>query len=275
MDRTTADIHSAARGADTPRQTTEKILDAAEELFATRGFLTTSLRAITTRAGVNLAAVNYHFGGKDALIRAVFQRYITPLNQKRLDALEEAERSAGAGGVSLQAVCEAFLLPVRDALEDRRRRPGRARLLARAMVELGEDFIDLKHHLFSEVYTRFFPSLRRAAPHLSDEEIYWRLHFAMGSFIIALHLDEHAPAFEFPPGSAGAVPPMDDTAVASPHHRATGGTGAAPHDETRSGTQRGTHRYSPDLIVHLLLENMVTIFQAPPALPHPSPREAS
>ncbi|MEJ2200328.1 MAG: TetR family transcriptional regulator, partial [Desulfuromonadaceae bacterium] len=78
--------------------TKERILDAAEELFARQGFHATSLRAITGGAQVNLAAVNYHFGSKDGLLEAVFSRRLTPLNQerqRRLEAVREAARAAG------------------------------------------------------------------------------------------------------------------------------------------------------------------------------------
>lgn len=60
--------------------TVDRILDAAEELFADRGFAETSLRMITSRAKVNLAAVNYHFGSKKSLIQAVFARFLTPFS---------------------------------------------------------------------------------------------------------------------------------------------------------------------------------------------------
>ena len=59
-------------------ETVERILDAAEQLFAEKGFAETSLRLITSKAGVNLAAVNYHFGSKKALIQAVFSRFLGP-----------------------------------------------------------------------------------------------------------------------------------------------------------------------------------------------------
>ena len=71
--------------------TVQRILDAAEVLFAQKGFAETSLRAITSRAGVNLAAVNYHFGSKEALIQAVFERYLTPFCQALDAKLEELE----------------------------------------------------------------------------------------------------------------------------------------------------------------------------------------
>jgi len=60
--------------------TVENILDAAEALFAEKGFAETSMRSITSEAGVNLAAVNYHFGSKQKLIQAVFARFLDPFS---------------------------------------------------------------------------------------------------------------------------------------------------------------------------------------------------
>jgi len=57
--------------------TATRIIDVAEELFAAQGFTETSIRQITTEAGVNLAAINYHFGAKNNLIQAVFERYLS------------------------------------------------------------------------------------------------------------------------------------------------------------------------------------------------------
>lgn len=74
--------------------TREKILDAAEELFSEHGFSATSIRAITTRAEVNLAALNYHFGTKDGVIDAVFARRIEPLNRERIHLLEIVENNS-------------------------------------------------------------------------------------------------------------------------------------------------------------------------------------
>jgi AcrR family transcriptional regulator len=55
------------------KDTKKRILDAAERLFAREGFHSTSLRMLTKEAGVNLAAVNYHFGSKEELINFCFQ----------------------------------------------------------------------------------------------------------------------------------------------------------------------------------------------------------
>ena len=74
--------------------TKEKILDAAEALFMEHGFEATSLRQITAAAGVNLAAVNYHFGSKEELFQAVLTRRLDPMNQERLALLTRFEHEA-------------------------------------------------------------------------------------------------------------------------------------------------------------------------------------
>ena len=72
-----------------------KILDVAEELFGEEGLDRVSIRNITDKAKVNLAAINYHFGCKEDLIAAVFERRVVPVNNARLAALDVAERNAG------------------------------------------------------------------------------------------------------------------------------------------------------------------------------------
>ena len=83
--------------------TKNDLLEAAEKLFAEHGFARSSLRAITREAGANLASVNYHFGSKEGLVRAVFARRLEPLNQERLALLDRCLESA-AGDPDLVAV---------------------------------------------------------------------------------------------------------------------------------------------------------------------------
>ena len=64
--------------------TKERILGAAEELFAQHGFAGTSLRQVTSRADVNIAAVNYHFGSKENLVNEVFRRRMDEMSERRL-----------------------------------------------------------------------------------------------------------------------------------------------------------------------------------------------
>jgi len=69
-------------------ETKNLILDAVEVLFAKNGFASTSLRHIIVNAGVILASVNCRFSSKEALIKAVFERRIIPMDQGRLERLE-------------------------------------------------------------------------------------------------------------------------------------------------------------------------------------------
>src|SRR5713226_8683361 len=98
--------------ASSPISTKDRILDAAERLLSKKQFAATSLREITAEADVNLAAVNYHFQSKDALIRAVIARRIGPVNVKRLAMLDAVETGAGEGALPIGAVIEAFIRPV-------------------------------------------------------------------------------------------------------------------------------------------------------------------
>src|SRR5258708_18044674 len=84
------------RSVKPQHETRTRILDTAEELFMLHGFEGTSMRLLTSSAGVNLAAVNYHFGSKDALIEALFRRRLDPMNAARLAELERLEKNTNA-----------------------------------------------------------------------------------------------------------------------------------------------------------------------------------
>ena len=92
-------------------ETKERILDVAERLFADFGFPVTSLRDITHEADVNLAAVNYHFGSKEALLEAVLERRFRPITDRRLALLDELEKAAGSTSPELEDILRAFLGP--------------------------------------------------------------------------------------------------------------------------------------------------------------------
>ena len=91
--------------------TKERILNVAELLFADRGFPATSLRDITSEASVNIASVNYHFGSKEALLAAVLERRLRPINARRLELLDAIESAAGTGAPNTEEVIRAFLSP--------------------------------------------------------------------------------------------------------------------------------------------------------------------
>src|SRR3954453_20324524 len=93
----------------TSADTKTRILDAAERLFVEHGFEATSLRSLTSAAGVNLAAVNYHFGSKEELFQAVLTRRLDPMNQERIDLLAKVEREGGGKALSCEKILFAML----------------------------------------------------------------------------------------------------------------------------------------------------------------------
>jgi AcrR family transcriptional regulator len=177
-------------GAATPRtspDTRERILAAAEEAFMEGGFGATSLRTITSRAGVNLAAVNYHFGSKEALIKEVFARHLGPLNQARIAYLDRLEAEAAAAPLPPERIIEAIVAPALQVSRDPLRGGARfLRLLGRALSEPADSMRELLPAQYREVVLRFKAALTRALPHLPEAELVWRMHFMFGAMSYAM-----------------------------------------------------------------------------------------
>jgi AcrR family transcriptional regulator len=162
--------------------TRDRILAAAEELFARTGVATTSLRAITALARVNLAAVNYHFGSKDGLVEAVYRRRLEPLNRARLKNLEKLEAEAGKRPPSLEAVMEAFILPVVKLGQDPAQGgPTVMRLLGQTHTEAAGYFRTYFAGEYREVLDRYEAVLARILPDLPGDQIKTRLAFLVGA----------------------------------------------------------------------------------------------
>ena len=158
--------------------TKQRILNTAEKLFAHNGIEATSLRSITASAKVNLAAVNYHFQSKEALVHSVIARRLHPINQRRLAMLDACEAAAGDGPLPLAQVLEAFLLPVLEANAAHGSDFGP--IMGRIYTE-PKEFAEriFKDHL-QTVSRRFLVAFHRALPELPRNELIWRLHFTVG-----------------------------------------------------------------------------------------------
>ena len=162
--------------------TKQLILDAAEKAFADHGIEGTSLRKIIARAGVNLAAVHYHFGSKEALLKAVLIRRLEPLNRERLRLLTALETEAGNGPVPLESLVEALVgPPLRLTLDPERGGEVFMRLLGRILPEPDEPLQALLGEQFSEVIERFLAAFQRALPELPLRDLFWRAHFGVGA----------------------------------------------------------------------------------------------
>jgi len=157
-------------------ETRDKILDTAERLFGEQGYAATSLRQIIAEAGVNLAAIHYHFGSKEDLLDRLILRKASPVNEERLATLDGLEATAGAGPVPLEEILRAFLGPPFRRMEDS---PGILKLMGRMYGEGLMPSIAEKH--FHTVKTRFLTAFGRALPDLTPEELALRTQFMVGA----------------------------------------------------------------------------------------------
>jgi AcrR family transcriptional regulator len=172
------------RAVKPQHETRTRILDAAEELFMLQGFGGTSMRLLTSKAGVNLAAVNYHFGSKDALIEAVFRRRLDPMNVARIAALEALEAT---GTPDADAIIRAFVGASLRMLEDAKG-GGRnfIRLLGRTYTEPAKGIRHLIGQMYAPTMQRYKAALERALPQMPREELVWRMHFMFGTLAYTL-----------------------------------------------------------------------------------------
>lgn len=162
-------------------ETVERILDAAEQLFAEKGFAETSLRLITSKAGVNLAAVNYHFGSKKALIQAVFSRFLGPFCaslEKELDRRQALAEHKPELEELLELLLEQALAV----------KPRSGNDLSIFMRLLGLSFSQSQGHLrkyleevYGRVFRRYMLLVVEAAPKIPPLELFWRTHFMLGA----------------------------------------------------------------------------------------------
>jgi AcrR family transcriptional regulator len=151
------------------------------------GYAATSLREITARARVNLAAVNYHFGSKEALVREVFERRLGPLNAARLACLDRLESVATGRALKVESIVEAIVVPALQVSRDPL--AGGAvflRLLGRAISEPASFVREILPAHYREVIIRFKEAFSRAMPQIPEPELAWRMHFMFGAMSYTL-----------------------------------------------------------------------------------------
>lgn len=163
--------------------TKERILSAAEDLFAQFGFAGTSLRQVTNHAEVNIAAVNYHFGSKENLVAEVFRRRLDELSGKRLAALSEATQQHPG---ELEPILAAFIEPALALTLDRQGGSAFVRVLARAYAEKNERLRKFLSDNYGHVMREFSKAIAACLPGVSKEELHWRLDFTAGALTYAM-----------------------------------------------------------------------------------------
>ena len=163
--------------------TRQRILDAAERLFARDGYHFTSLRAITTEANVNLAAVNYHFGSKEILLEEVFTRHLVYLNKVRFEQLENVRAKARSEKRPPEVgdVLRAFVVPTVTYCCKEPGAENFSTLVGRAIAEPDDTIRKVFIHHIMPLFMLLFSLLQEALPNLDRDTVFWRLHFAIGA----------------------------------------------------------------------------------------------
>lgn len=156
--------------------TKQKLLEAARRLIAEHGYSGTSLRQIISEAGVNLAAVHYHFGSKEELLNALVSQAAAPVNEERLALLDRYEAEARGGPVPVSRILYALLNPIGKAAGSN---PQFIKVMGRIVAEGLMPSIVEKN--FQIILVRFTAALRKSLPALSDEEFRWRMTFMQGA----------------------------------------------------------------------------------------------
>lgn len=151
---------------------------AAEELFALHGFAAVSLRQITASAGTNVAAVQYHFKNKEGLVASVLNRCMLPITERITIRLEECRNAAGGATPKVEAVLRAY---IEGWLESLLGTDGHvvSELVRRATNDPDPFVSKLANRNFDNIWKLFGPLMEQALPHLSKEEVYWRLYFVL------------------------------------------------------------------------------------------------
>jgi AcrR family transcriptional regulator len=174
-------LRNAGARSSAASDTKTRILDAAEELFVEVGYDGMSLRQITSAAEVNLAAVNYHFGGKDPLTHAMLARRLDRLNQERLTALDAYQAAHGARITTEHVLIAMFAPALRMSHADATGGRRFLRFLGRAYTDVSPVVQGFIATHYTATLTRFFTAFQQTLPHLPREELGFRLHFAMGA----------------------------------------------------------------------------------------------
>lgn len=180
----------SAVAGDSKVATKQRLIEAAEALFADEGFDRVSVRDITNKAAANVAAVNYHFGSREGLVAVVMARQINPVTEERMARLEALEKRAAGKPVPVEEVLEAFIRPF--ATQVRRSELSEKlffKLMGRMFGQQGCELPPMVESLLITMIQRFHKALSKSLPGLPADEVWWRMHLMSGSMI---HTMAHA-----------------------------------------------------------------------------------
>jgi AcrR family transcriptional regulator len=171
--------------AERRAETTKQILDEAEYLFSRHGLYGVTLKDVAKRVGVHHTLVNYYFDDKDTLFNAVFERRAEVTRERRMEALEEYERS-NADNLTVEGALHTFLdtdLDLYSIGGEGWRNYGALASQVANTPEWGAEMMD-KH--FDPVVLKLIDIINRALPDADQVDIFWGYHFVSGALLLTL-----------------------------------------------------------------------------------------
>ncbi len=165
-------------------KTRQRILRAAEKIFARGGYRAMTLREVTHEAKVNLAAVNYHFGSKCKLMQALFYERFEPINEQRLALLDERVTTHAPAPVPLNEIFDALFRPLFTRIDlAPSNDTSLMQIIGRALTEPAEFMRNLHKDFFADLSIRFITEIKRSCPHLSEEQVQYRFFLSVSTML--------------------------------------------------------------------------------------------
>lgn len=170
---------SAAPAAE--HDTKSRIIAVAERMIAGRGVQQISIRDLTREAGVNLAAINYHFGSKERLTAEVLARQVTQINAERMVLMDKLEADYADEVIPVEAVLEIiFSSALRSDVPARQRAGHTVKMIGRFFMDPDDEVIAMLRPYFAPFKERVVKLLVRALPGVPKDEIEWRTFHTFG-----------------------------------------------------------------------------------------------
>lgn len=169
---------------DKKQPTRERILDAAERLFAHKGYEGVSVRKIMREAEADVSLAYYHFKSKQDLFDQVMLRRVEHLNAIRLKALEALEQRHPSDAPTVEEIIDAFTHPLLDVLATEHEEWKYYFQLIAQINNSPEWGGELMTRYFDPLVRRFIEALRKALPDCTDEDLFWSYHFLSGALTL-------------------------------------------------------------------------------------------
>jgi AcrR family transcriptional regulator len=167
----------------------EKILESAEILFSEKGFSETTVREITAMAGCNLAAINYHFGGKDNLYYQVMQKHLNVLREVRIAGINKVMQEK-KDKVTLEELLQAFSVAFLEPFVDRNKSQRLMKLMIHEILDPRLPKKVFADEMAIPILTALGNAMKKIYPQLNDRVILLSTISLAGQLMHVLHFKE-------------------------------------------------------------------------------------